>query len=58
MRKHSCALLDRRRVHGLFPPAEYQLPPFSMAITGCLAVPGTPGALCLFKDIYRLRTAY
>lgn len=41
MRQHSCALLDSWRVHGLFPPAEYQLPPFSMAIRGCLAVPGT-----------------
>lgn len=42
----STAVRDRQRVLGLFPPAEYQLPPFSMAIRGCLAVPGTAHQVC------------
>lgn len=33
-------------------------PSLSIAIRGCLAVPGTPGVLCLFKAVYRLWTAY
>lgn len=41
-----------------FPSAEYQRPPFSVVIRGCLVVPGPPGVLCLFKAIYRLWTAY
>lgn len=55
IRRHSCALLGRLRVHVVFSLDEYTLPLFFVAIRCYFSAPGKPGLLCLLKASHTLR---